>query len=298
MLVRLRKGYGQAITSGSQIALLGLGAQSDSAGGWATALGLMAAVSLFAWMSAYRRHRAVADTPTSKIASAAQGYAEIVGRGRPLAGVPLLAPLTGLPCLWYRYLVEARHNDRWRHEESGESDDSFLLDDGSGECLVDPEGAEILPTRKDTWTRDDRRYSLWLLLEQDPIYVLGEFSTRGSVDLELDRDADIKATLADWKKDMPGLLKRFDLDGNGELSLAEWERARAAAKREVLAAHRDLAAAAELHVLRHPGDDRMYLISGLAPEKLARRYRGWALFHLVVFFAALAGFGVALRGLI
>jgi hypothetical protein len=298
MLVRLHKQYGQAITSGSQIALLGLGVQSGSVKGWALALALMAAVSLFAWMSAYRRHRAVADTPTSKIVSAAQGYAEIVGRCRPLAGMPLLAPLTGLPCLWYRYRIERRHKNGWIHEEGGESDDSFLLDDGSGECLVDPEGAEILPTRKDTWTRDDRRYSLWLLLEHDPIYVLGEFSTRGSVDLELDRNADIKATLTDWKKDMSGLVKRFDRDGDGELSLAEWERARTEAKREVLAAHRDLAAIAELNVLRRPEDGRIYLISALPPDKLDRRYDGWAFFHLSVFFAALAGLGFVLNKLI
>ena len=32
---------------------------------------------------------------------------------------------------------------------------------------------------------------------------------------------------------------------------------------------------------------RLYLIANLAPEKLARRYGLWALFHLAVFFAAL-----------
>ncbi len=298
MLARLRKEYGQALTSGSQILLLGLVPQSNSKTGWAVTLALIATISLFAWMSAYRRQRAVADTPTSKIASAAQGYAEFVGRGRPLAGTPLLAPLTGLPCLWFRYRVEVRRNDHWRTEESGESDASFLLDDGTGICLVDPEGAEIQPTRKDVWTQNGRRHTLWLLLEHDQIYVLGEFSTLGGANLELDRNAEVKATLAEWKKDMPALVKRFDLDGDGELSLAEWERARDEAKRQVLASHRDIAAHAETHVLRRPADGRMYLISGLVPEKLAGRYRAWALFHLALFFAALSGLGISLWRLV
>lgn len=298
MLVRLRKEYGQALTSGSQLVLLGLALQSNSRTGWNVALALMALISLAAWMSAYRRQRAISDTPTSKIASAAQGYAEFVGRGRPLAGTPLLAPLTALPCLWFRYRVEVRHNNRWRTEESSESDASFLLDDGTATCIVDPEGAEILPIRKDVWIRNGRRYTLWLLLEHDPVYVLGEFSTLGSADLRLDRNADIKATLAEWKKDMPALVRRFDLDGDGELSLAEWERARDEAKRQVLAAHRDLAAGAETHLLRRPTDGRMYLISGLAPEKLARRYRAWSFFHVAVFFAALSGLGIPLWRLV
>src|SRR5574340_130547 len=98
MLVRLRRGYGNLVTSGGQLILLLVGLKTESSLGMFVCVALMAPLSLVAWTSAYRRTRAVADTPTSKVASAAQGYVELIGEGRPLGGAPLLSPLTQLPC--------------------------------------------------------------------------------------------------------------------------------------------------------------------------------------------------------
>lgn len=295
MLVRLRREYGRFITSGGQLMLIAVGSEIDTPLGWAACGGLIAAISLLAWTSTWRRARAFDDTPTSKVASAAQGYAELIGRGRPLAGDPLLAVLSHLPCLWYRYLIERRSDDKWVREDSGESDASFILDDGSGQCVVDPEGAEIVPARKDQWTQSDRRYTEWLLLENESLYALGQFKTLGSQDLELDRAADVKALLAEWKKEPQELLRRFDLDGNGELDLREWELARAQARREVDRQHREARLQPELHLMHRPDDGRLYVISTLQPEQLSRRYRWWSAAHLTIFFSALAGAGYALR---
>ena len=75
---------------------------------------------------------------TSKVASAAQGYVELIGSGRPLAGAPLISPVSQLPCLWYRYKIERKTSDnKWVLEDKGESDASFILEDGTGECVVD-----------------------------------------------------------------------------------------------------------------------------------------------------------------
>ncbi len=288
MLVSLRRGYGNLVTSGGQLILLLIGFQTESAFGMFVCVALIAPLSLIAWTSAFRRARAVADTPTSKVASAAQGYAELIGSGRALAGTPLISPVSQLPCLWYRYTVERKtSDDKWVQEDKGESDASFILDDGSGECIVDPEGAEMLVTRKDTWNQGDRRYTQWLLIEHQTLYVLGQFSTRGSVDLDLSIAEDVKQLLAEWKTRPTELLNRFDLDKNGQLDLREWELARTQAKREVATNHRELSAAAELHVMHLPGDGRLYLISDLAPKKLAGRYRLWSWFHIVIFFGAL-----------
>lgn len=288
MLVRLRRGYGNLVTSGGQLILLLVGLKTESSLGMFVCVALMAPLSLLAWTSAFRRTRAVADTPTSKVASAAQGYVELIGTGKPLAGAPLLSPLTHLPCLWFRYTIERKDSEnKWVQESKGESDASFILDDGTGECVVDPDGAEMLVTKKDSWIEGDRRYTQWLLIERQTIYALGQFATRGSVDLDLNVAEDVKHLLAEWKSRPADLLHRFDLDKNGQLDLKEWELARAQARREVLANHRELRASAELHVMHLPQDGRHYIISDLDPGKLASKYRWWSWFHIAVFFGAL-----------
>ncbi len=288
MLVSLRRGYGNLVTSGGQLILLIIGFQTESRVGMFACVALMVPLSLFAWTSAWRRARAVADTPTSKVTSAAQGYVELIGSGRPLAGAPLISPVSQLPCLWYRYKVERKTSDnKWVLEDKGESDASFILDDSTGECIVDPEGAEMLVTKKDSWTQGKRRYTQWLLIEHQTLYALGQFATRGSVDLDMNVAEDVKLLLSEWKTRTGELLARFDLDRNGQIDLREWELARAQARREVIANHRELRTSAELHVMHLPGDGRLYLISDMNPDSLTSKYRLWSWFHITIFFGAL-----------
>lgn len=296
MLVRLRQGYGNLVTSGGQLILLLIGFKTESSLGMFVCVALMVPLSLIAWTSAWRRARAVADTPTSRVASAAQGYTELIGSGKPLAGAPLMSPLSHVPCLWFRYTVERKDNEnKWVQEDKGESDASFILDDDSGECVVDPEGAEMLMTKKDSWIQGDRRYTEWLLIERQKVYALGQFATRGSVDLDLNLVEDVKLLLAEWKTRTAELLERFDLDKNGQLDLKEWELARAQAKREIAANHRELRASSELHVMHLPEDGRLYLISDMEPESLASKYRWWSWFHIAIFFAALIALPILWR---
>lgn len=295
MLVRLRRGYGNLVTSGGQLILLLIGFKTESSLGMFVCVALMAPLSLIAWTSAWRRARAVADTPTSRVASAAQGYVELIGSGKPLAA-PLMSPLSHVPCLWFRYTVERKDNEnKWVQEDKGESDASFILDDDSGECVVDPEGAEMLITKKDSWIQSDRRYTEWLLIERQKVYALGQFATRGSVDLDLNLAEDVKLLLSEWKTRTAELLERFDLNKDGQLDLNEWELARAQAKREVAANHRELRASSELHVMHLPEDGRLYLISDMEPDNLCSKYRWWSWFHLVIFFGALIALPILWR---
>ncbi len=289
MIVSLRREYGQFITSGAQLLLLLIGAKLESRVGWLVCVGLMASLSLVAWLSTLRRRRAIADTPTSRIASAAQGYVELRGTGRPLDDPPLLSHLSALPCLWYRYRVEEKTGSgKWHTVSNGKSDVALILEDGSGRCLVDVDQAEILTRHKESWVKGDHRYAEWKLLIDDPLYALGEFRSIGGATLELDAESDVKALLAAWKNDRATLLKRFDLDADGEINVKEWALARQAARREVDKMQRAARQEPELHTLRCPDNGQLYLIANLAPEQIARRYLVWSVFHLVVFFAALA----------
>ena len=288
----LRERVVDPLLLGGYLALLGIGAQVESRDGWVTTLALMALVAFFAWMMSLRRARAIGDTPTSRIGSAAQGYVELVGRGRNHPDFPVLSQLTQLPCLWYRYIVEQRTgNNKWQRVASGRSNESFFLEDGSGECLVDPEYAEVVPRRKETWHQGDYRYTEWLILTPETVYALGEFSTIGGENLELDLKRDVSALLADWKRDHPGLLARFDLDRDRQISEKEWMLARSQARREVKKTHNELRTQPGTHLLHQPRDGRLFLISNIDPAQLSRRFMIWAWLHLVVFVGAVGGAG-------
>lgn len=290
MFTSLRKQYAQLVTSGSQLLLLAVGAHFGSAQAWLWCLGVMATISLFAWFSALSRWRTINGTPTSRVASAAQGYVELIGSGKYFDGTPVISKLSQLPCLWYRYEIERKNNkNEWHTESSGESDTPFVLDDGSAACVVDPTGAEIVTSNKDRWVKGDYRYTEWRLINIDPVYAIGEFKTLGgSTDTRQTSD-EIKAVLAEWKQDMPALHARFDLNKDGVLDMQEWGLARSAAKREAEKRLAQARSAPDTHYLVRPDNGRLFLISNLLPKQLARRYTLWTWAHLHIFIGALGG---------
>ena len=120
----------------------------------------------------------------------------------------MLSPLGGLPVLWWRLLTEKQDTKgKWQQESLEQSQASFLLDDGSGSCLVDPESAAMLVQRREVTQQDDRRYTLWTLLPQDRVYVLGDFRTLGCLaDGALNESQRLSELLEQWKADQAGLL--------------------------------------------------------------------------------------------
>ena len=295
MLVLLRREYAHLVTSGAQLLLLLVGLKLESRNGWLICFSIMTAISILAWLSALSRLRTIRDTPTSKIASAAQGYVELIGRGHPF-GDPLLGQLSLLPCLWYRYRIEHRESeDKWKIVDSGESDDSFMLRDETGECVVDPEQAEILTRHRDQWHDGDYRYTEWKLIEHDNLYVIGAFRTQGGSSMDFDSREELGALLAEWKKDMPSLHQRFDLDGNGTLDMQEWMLARSAARREVAKMMREEQEQPDINIISRPREGELFLISNLDQDKLSRRYLLWSWAHLAIFFGALFGIGWVLQ---
>ena len=289
MLVRLRRDVANIALPAAQVAIVAIIIGIDTGWGSLAGLALLMATGLFGWLRSLLHARLILDTPTSRIASAAQGYTELRGRGRPLDGTPLLSPVNALPVLWYRVTTQRKQRDgKWRHVATNESDASFLLDDGSGMVAVDPEGAEMLVRRRDVYNNGDLRHTQWSLIASDPIYVLGDFVTLGSISPAFDTAAQVRDLLAEWKRNHSELLARFDLDGDGEIDLREWELARAQARREVMRQRRDTLAAAEAHVVRKSTTRRLYLISDLDPAVIARRYRLWAGFHASIFLGAAA----------
>lgn len=281
---RFRTGW---LTGGLHLVILWLAIEAESAEAWPYALAAMAAVSFFAWIANYRRYRHVHDVPTSKVASAAQGYVELFGRSEVIPDSPILAPLSGTRCCWYSYCLERRtSNDKWTTEDSGESVGHFLLVDDTGHCVISPDGAEILYPQRKTWREGDRRYTEELLLPGGLLYALGDFRTTGGADLMLEESRDVSHLLADWKQNQAKLLERFDNDKSGALDLAEWERARLEAQREVRSRHAKLRLGEGLHLLCKPPDGRVFILAAEIPERIGRRYLLWSYAHLALFFGA------------
>jgi hypothetical protein len=270
--------------------IIALAIHSESAEVWPFALVAMAVVSFCAWAANYRRYRQISDLPTSRVASAAQGYVELCGKSRLLPGQPVTSRLSHQTCCWYAYEVEEKGSkDEWRTVDSGRSVEQFLLVDDSGQCVVSPEGAEVLTQQTKCWTEFDRRYSEWLILEGADCYAIGEFATRGTVPAGAREErAEVGALISEWKQDQRKMLERFDLNKDGKIDVKEWELARLQAQREVRnrAAESQSRAVEGVHVLCKPADGRFFLLADELPDKLGARYRFWSWVHMIVFLAA------------
>ncbi|MCK5364467.1 MAG: hypothetical protein KAR22_15935, partial [Gammaproteobacteria bacterium] len=219
---------------------------------------------LIAWLAALKRYRVIADTPTAVLRSAAQGYVELVGTCRAIPDADLLHYGKAPPCLWYlatiieqnRSFGKTRTNTRYERSE-----DTFLIEDGTGECAIDPEHAEVLSAHQTSWRNGNTYYKVRYLLPGDHLYAIGDMRTLRAADGTLDHRADVNALLREWKTDRAALVQRFDTDGDGEIDLQEWQGAVSAAGREVDARHRDMRLEPGLHLMRAPGDGRPFLLS-------------------------------------
>lgn len=289
---------------------------------WLLTLAVAVVTGGVAAMRSLRFARLIEDTPTSRVRSAAQGYVELDGRAAPLPGTTNVAPLTQRPCVWWRYRVakkvesgSAKHRRQsWQTVTSGRSSVPFVLDDGTGQCIVKPEGAEIVVTESTTWYGDtpwptgvpgtggtrpwltggrDYRYYEERIYEHERVYALGDFRS-SRADTEGDLQAQQAALLSEWKQDQAALLERFDADGDGRIDLQEWERAREAAKHAVFERRASQPAREVRHVLCKP-DGQLFLLAALPPGDLVRRYRRRALLWFVGFVAAVYAFGWLLQ---
>jgi hypothetical protein len=290
------------LTGSAHIVIVAIAAQTEAVEAWPWALFAMALVSFAAWMGNYRRYRQIHDLPTSRVASAAQGYVELVGTAMFIEDIPVASPVSGRPCCWYHYEIEEKTSDnKWKTIDKQTSNQHFLLVDDTGHCVISPDGAEVITRDYRTWTQDSYRYSESLLVPKMTVYAIGEFITHTANAPDAhDERADVSQLLADWKTDQTELLSRFDLDKDGKIDLKEWELARLQAKREVR--RRYAAEAAQptqgVHLLRKPQDGRFFLLASELPDRLGRRFRYWSWVHLAAFFACGIGGIAVLKNII
>ncbi len=268
--------------------------------------------------------RLIEDTPTAKIRSAHQGYVELEGTGKLMDGPPIIAKLSGLPCVWFRYqveeLVRTHHKGhtqaRWNVVEQGESTETFWLQDETGRVVIDPEGADVTPRHKDRWRSGSSLggiarqpagaarlfatnvgHGKYRLTEErinngERLYALGLLKSVSSYTSMPTVDEDVRGLLKDWKKDQPTMLRRFDLNKDGKIDEIEWRLARAQARRETMKNRQEqvIHSTEGLSVLGPTRDSsRPYILSAFTQAELTKRYKWWAaLYAVACFFSGLA----------
>ena len=273
---------------------------------WSAVPAVVAAAAFVGSFVFLHRKRLIEDMPTSLLRSAAQGYIEVEGSAHLMEGPPILCPLTSTRCVWWRYKVEqkqtttdsrGRSKTTWVTVDSGRSDDSFLLDDGTGRCVVDPVGASVIPTLTRRWYGRGRRpdvgpeagrgfwrtlfcnyrYTEELIFPANPVYALGAFRTQTGGVEAFDEQVDVRDLLHKWKHDAK-MMAVFDVDKDGNVNQKEWEAARRMAIGKVRQEHVERAVnTPDLHILAKPRDSRPYILSGIPQEALIRRYTGYAM---------------------
>lgn len=283
---------------------------------WMAALVVGAPLCFYFGFRNWRLARLIDDTPLSRVRSAAQGYVELSGTASAVEGKTNIAPLSQWPCVWWLFRVEQRRgmgrNQRWETIDHGVSTLPFRLGDETGDCLVDPEGADVRPSSESRWRGPepwprgppgagqqlmgwgDYRYTEHRINAGERVSVIGEFRTLGGVSAS-DVTGEVMTLLADWKQDQKALLQRFDSNGDGVLSQDEWEQARAAA-RALIAQQAPGAPAPTANTVVRPRDGRPYLVAASDLRKLARRSRLAAGLLLTGFLMAVSALAVLFLG--
>ena len=257
--------------------------------GLAVALGLSAGVGvLYGVLSVQRlaKARYLKDTPASKIRSAAQGFVELHGELEvPDTGL-IHAPLSGAPCVWWRYkieeAVESDKTTRWQVRTRKASDAWLKLTDGTGHCLINPAGATVYCATQERWFSHARpgwprhhsgRYRVTeeRLHARELIYAAGGFVSSSALGQGFDVIKAGQAVIGLWKQDYQGLLQRFDGNRDGKLDQHEWARVQRAALAHAKHTQRALENAPAWHQLTRPDEGQPFVISSFGKAHLVRK---------------------------
>ena len=255
-----------------------------------------------------RLKRRIENTPTSRIRSIAMGLVEVHGRAR--RKYALVSPMGQSACIYYRLRKYKRErNDKWRLVSDRDSSHvPFLVDDGTGSVTVDPMGALVRAKSRRTGTPgemtlafsgvstvdSDEKWVEEVIYEDTSLYVIGYARPQRKQEQSLGER--VREKLRDLKLD-PKALHRYDTDGDGRISEAEWDAARSAAEQQALSDHLAIKQGRvrqeEHAVITRPHQRGLpFVISEtLSEADLTRKYGMLSLPMLIVGLAA-AGFAI------
>ncbi len=241
-----------------------------------------------------KRYRFMDGTATSKVRSAAQGHVELKGLGEWMINDVIHSPFSNRRCLWYHCTIDKkRHTGKrttWTNISDERSSDLFRLVDNTGDCIIDPDHAHVVPELDLTWygansehrkmapkkprwisfSLGSYRFRERLILPASPLYALGWFRTVHSNPSDEFISKQVEELIQQWKLQPGKYLREYDLDQNGKIQKQEWKIIRAAARKQVLA--RINSENREYHILSRPQNSQQpFILSATAEEELVAR---------------------------
>ena len=118
-------------------------------------LAVISGALLFYARGAFKRYRFMDGTATSKVRSAAQGHVELKGLGEWLPNDMITSPFSRSRCLWYHCTIDKRKRSgkrtTWTNILDQRSEHLFRLVDDTGDCIIDPDDAHVVPESERTW---------------------------------------------------------------------------------------------------------------------------------------------------
>ncbi|NOY23842.1 MAG: hypothetical protein GXO70_10090 [Acidobacteria bacterium] len=255
------------------------GVRTGSIGAIALGAGILSVSLTTRFFQLMKLKNLIQDIPISKLRSVSAGFVEVLGRIH--AQSPLISPISGAKCAYFRYIKEKRVNTRdgynWNATEIGEAiaDDCFL-DDGTGIISLNLKNARFsISAREKSYNTyadlnmgimpasgiSNVRYTEEYLEDGKTVYAMGTATPVNP----LRRFGEYLSYI---KKDKNRLL-RFDLDGNGVVDEAEWQLALPQLRREFLDHYMKKGQSFSL-MIDYRKDFPIFLVSDQPEEKLLK----------------------------
>jgi len=247
----------------------------------------------------YRRFRFIDGTATSKIRSAPQGYVELKGLGEWMPGDQIHSPFSGKRCVWFHCIIDRRQHrgkrNSWVNISDQRSEHLFHLVDETGECVIDPDDAHVVPDIERSWvgfSLSDQtnppaskvgflsmksnigfagyRFREKLITTASQLYAIGHFQTHRSDPGDLSINSQVEDLLREWKLKPGKYLSKFDIDGNGQIQDEEWKAIYKEARRQVVS--KNAKGIKPQNLMSKPAESQQpFILSATGEEQLVSR---------------------------
>lgn len=257
---------------------------------------IQATLVLLCLMVAFQRllrAQKLQDTALLRVHREGEGLVRVRGLAAGMSSGLQRAPLSGVPCAWWWYRIEARTPrgglQRWLTVREDVAREGLHVLDGAGMCIVDSADARIVPSVSCRWRGQQEqpgqmpRTRLGRLLSTGPyrylekrihldelVSVRGAYRTHGSLMVE-GRQRDIGSLLTQWQERRSADQGAKAPTGDAIIDMIGWENVHRTALDQLLGDQNAAPVTPDLHVVGAPASGAEFVIRAMRGPVLIRR---------------------------